>query len=363
MKRYYPQIKLASALALLLTPFLLLKSHAIPPRAVVEAAAEQDTGSTPPAAQAAAKAEAISIEKIEPTAPDEESPSKTAGWLGISTTEPSDALVSQLDLENGIGLVVTYVVTNGPAAEAGLQKNDVLIAFDDQSLVHPAQLRKLVRSRNAGDAVKIRYYRAAKARTVSVTLGNGSRHYANLEEGQHNLENGFHELHQQLKDLHLEEMIRDQLKVARDALGNLKMDPKVQEDIRQGMEEARKSLREALRGMTNSDPATSTVRKIFEDLVGAGVAVDNNASVTVRSSGKGVKSLVNTDDSGTIVIVTKPKLHLTAHDKEGNLLFDGEIETSSQRSQVPRRLWERVQPLVDKLNAGEAEEPEEKSGR
>src|SRR5262249_44622378 len=153
----------------------------------------------------------------------------------------------------------------------------------------------------------------------------GTHHYASFEEGEQNLANGFHDLHQQLKDLHLEEMIRDQLKVARDALGNIKMDPKVQEDIHQGMEEARKSLREALRGMTNSDPATSTVRKILEDLVGAGVTVDNNATVTVRSSGKGVKSLVNTDDSGTIVIVTKPKLHLTAHDKEGNLLFDGEI--------------------------------------
>ena len=350
-------------MAILLASSLILECRGIPPRAVVEAAAEQDADSTGSSTQAAATGETISIEKIEPAAPEEDSPSKTAGWLGISTTEASDTLASQLDLQNGVGLVVTYVVTNGPAAKAGLQKSDVLIAFDDQSLVHPAQLRKLVRSHNAGDTVKIRFYRAAKTRHVSVTLGKGTHHYASFEEGTLNLENGFQEMHQQLKDLHLEEMIRDQLKVARDALGNLKVDPKVQEDIRQGMEQARKSLREALHGMTNSDPATSSVRKILEDLVGAGVAVNNNASVTVRSSGKGVKSLVNTDDSGTIVIVTKPKLHLTAHDKEGQLIFDGEIETRSQRSQVPHVLWERVQPLLDKMNATEAEEPEEKSAR
>ena len=35
--------------------------------------------------------------------------------------------------------------------------------------------------------------------------------------------------------------------------------------------------------------------------------VDNNASVTVRSTGQQVKSIVKADDSGTIVVVSNPK--------------------------------------------------------
>jgi hypothetical protein len=171
-------------------------------------------------------------------------------------------------------------------------------------------------------------------------------------------------LEKQLKDLHLDVVIRDQMKAAGDALGSIKIDQrKLQEDIREGMEAARKSLREALQSVTNTDPALKPVRKMLEDLAGSGVVVDNNASITVRSSGKDVKSLINTDDSGTIVLVSDPKLRLTAHDKEGKLLFDGAIETADQRRKVPQDLWERVEPLLDKMNATMPEEPEKKEAQ
>jgi hypothetical protein len=34
-----------------------------------------------------------------------------------------------------------------------------------------------------------------------------------------------------------------------------------------------------------------------------------------------VKNIVKSDDSGTIAILNSPKLHLTARDKDGKLLF------------------------------------------
>ena len=79
--------------------------------------------------------------------------------------------------------------------------------------------------------------------------------------------------------------------------------------------------------------------------------MNNNAAVTVRSTDQGVKSLVQADDSGTIVLVSNPKPHLTAHDKDGKLIFDGEVETADQRAKVPRDLWEKVEPLLDKMGA------------
>ena len=85
--------------------------------------------------------------------------------------------------------------------------------------------------------------------------------------------------------------------------------------------------------------------------------MDDNASVTVRSNGQRVKSVVKSDDSGTIVIVSNPKPHLTAHDKDGKLMFDGEIDTPEQRAKVPPELWEKVAPLLDKATPRAEEEP------
>lgn len=335
----------------------------VPPRSVVAAAAEQNENAAAPAEETSVQKRTVIVEKTEPASEDEPV-AKMQTWLGISSAEAADALAAQLDLQPGVGLVVTYVAPDSPAAKAGLQKNDVLVTFEGQSLVHPAQLRKLVRSRKTGDTVKLEFYRTGRQRSVSVILDQKEVVAGPFDQEQRQLEEGLHQLQKQFKDMHLDVVIRDQMKAARDALGNIKIDQhKVQEDIRHGMDEARKSIREALRSVTNTDPALGPVKKLLEDLAGSGVVVDNNASVTVRSSGKGVKSLVNTDDSGTIVIVSQPKLHLTAHDKDGHLLFDGEIETADQRSKVPHDLWERVEPLLDKLNATTAEEPEAKEAQ
>jgi hypothetical protein len=103
--------------------------------------------------------------------------------------------------------------------------------------------------------------------------------------------------------------------------------------------------------VTNADSALNPVRKVLEDLAHSGVTVDDKADVVVRSSEKNVRSVVKSDDYGTIVLIANPKLHLTAHDKDGQLLFDGAIETADERSSVPREVWQRVEPLLDQMGA------------
>jgi hypothetical protein len=48
--------------------------------------------------------------------------------------------------------------------------------------------------------------------------------------------------------------------------------------------------------------------------------------------------------------VANPKKRLTAHDKDGKLAFDGEIETSEQQEKVPKDVWKKVQPMIEQLN-------------
>jgi hypothetical protein len=60
---------------------------------------------------------------------------------------------------------------------------------------------------------------------------------------------------------------------------------------------------------------------------------------------------VKADDTGTYVIVANPGKHLTVHDESGKLTFDGEIETSEQQATVPREIWDKVEPMVNKIRS------------
>jgi membrane-associated protease RseP (regulator of RpoE activity) len=270
---------------------------------------------------------------------------KDVPWLGVGASEASEALSAQLNLQPGVGLVVTYVAPDSPAAKSGVRKNDVLVEFDDQPLVHPAQLRKLVRVRKEGDPVKLGFYRAGKHDTVSITLGR-TRMEGVSEELGHALEGNLSELHQQLKDLRLNEAVTEQMRALRESMGNLVNQKEVQENIRQGMEQARKAIQDAMRTVTNAEP----LRKVLENLDRSRVVVDEKANVIVRSSGKTVRSMVKSDDNGTIVLIRNPRLYLTAHDKDGKLVFDGPIETEDERGKVPPEVWDRVEPLLDQMH-------------
>jgi hypothetical protein len=272
---------------------------------------------------------------------------KDVPWLGVSASEASEALAAQLNLQPGVGLLVTYVAPDSPAAKSGVRKNDVLVEFDDQSLVHPAQLRKLVRVHKEGEPVKLGFYRAGKHDTVSITLGRTRMDSGLWEEGGQALEGRLNELHQQLKDLRLNESVRDQVHALRESMGNLVNQKEVQENIRQGMEQARKAIQDAMRDVTNAAP----LRKVLENLDRSRVVVDDKVNVVVRTSGKNVRSMVKSDDNGTIVLIRNPRLYLTAHDKDGKLVFDGPIETEDERGKVPPEVWDRVEPLLDQMNS------------
>jgi hypothetical protein len=298
----------------------------------------------------ATSANPVVVETIEPFDTGERSGPRETTWLGTAIEEAPEVLTAQLGLSRGVGLVVTYVETNSPAAKAGLQKNDLLVEFEGQTLVHPAQLRKLVQMHKEGDTVKLTFYRAGKKQAVSATLGKTVTGFG----FQFGWDNG--SAFWQFPGQPWGDSFREQMKNLREQMGNIKIDQKkVQEEIRRSMEEARKAYREALRQATN---ANSMLGPVLKDLARIGAAVDDDASVTVRSTGRSAVSLVKADEWGTIVLVKNPKLHLTAHDKDGKLLFDGEIETPEQRDKVPHDLWNKVEPLLKKMVPADGEPPD-----
>jgi hypothetical protein len=321
-----------------------------------ETGVSENTNGSSAASTGVANANSMAFGNIEPCGAGVPFGQKEVTWLGAAIDEAPEVVTAQLGLDPGVGLVVTCVATNSPAAKAGLQKNDLLVEFEGQPLVHPQQLRKLIQVRKEGDTVKLVFYRTGKKQTVSATLAKTVAGFG-LNEMPGGW--GYGGAFRQFGDLPTGDAFREQMKALREQMGRVKIDQKqVQEEIRRSMEEARKTYREAMRQATN---ANSALGPILENLARMGASVDNDASVTVRSTGGSAKSLVNADESGTIVMVRNPKLYLTAHDKNGKLLFDGEIETPAQRAQVPRELWKKVEPLLQKMAPEDEEKPESKT--
>ena len=74
----------------------------------------------------------------------------------------------------GTGALITSegvgITPGGPAAKAGLRAGDVIIEFDGSEVENSDELIVMIRSKNVGDKIKIKYKRGNLTREVTVTL-------------------------------------------------------------------------------------------------------------------------------------------------------------------------------------------------
>lgn len=269
--------------------------------------------------------------------------SKEMPWLGVGVAESSEPLSAQLDLKPGEGLVVTFVATNSPAAEAGLQKNDVLVELDGQMLVDAIQLRKLVQMHSDGDSVKIEFYRAGKKQSTSAKLKLRAFEESSIDGDilPYRIQNRVY-YSPNLPPL--------------PPLDKGKLNIQVQQatvQAKRAMEQAQLTVEEALRQSQNADGLNRqlwTIQKKLGDLADGGVKLRKDATVIVKDEGASVRTIVKKDASGTYVVVADPAKHLTAHDSNSKLLFDGPIESPEQQQKVPKKIWSKIQPMLEQLD-------------
>ena len=91
-------------------------------------------------------------------------------FLGVETSQVPNVVSEQLGLTKGLGLVVDYVVPNSPAASAGVQQNDILKMLNDQILMEPTQLRKLLQTFSEGTEVTLTILRKGQEQKITVKL-------------------------------------------------------------------------------------------------------------------------------------------------------------------------------------------------
>jgi putative serine protease PepD len=82
--------------------------------------------------------------------------------------------VNVSDAQAGDGALIQAVVAGSAAANAGLRAGDVVTRIGDTTIDSSAALAAAVRAHQPGDKVEIRFLRAGKAETVTVTLASAT---------------------------------------------------------------------------------------------------------------------------------------------------------------------------------------------
>ena len=90
--------------------------------------------------------------------------------VSVNTLD-SDTVKSQLNFNGKQGVVVRYVENGTPAAQAGLEKYDIITKLNGEDVKDVAAVRKyLFEKAKIGDAVKVTYYRNGKEQTTNVVV-------------------------------------------------------------------------------------------------------------------------------------------------------------------------------------------------
>src|SRR4030095_15346391 len=254
----------------------------------------------------------------------EKGPKVPVTYLGVETSQVPTVVSEQLGLAKGLGLVVDYVEPNSPAATAGVQQNDILKMLNDQILIEPSQLRKLLQTFSDGTEVTLTILRKGQEQklTAKVAKKEVPQRHSLFPGGNHDWHWDFDEtgdLGEQMQDL--KEQLKEQLGDAKRVI--------IRGTVMQAHEAARQARDDARR-------AAEELRIFFED----------NGALKASRIDLGKAQIVFSDEKGELKLahVDGRKL-LTVKHPQGKLLFSGPVETQQDLDKMPTEVRERYERL------------------
>ena len=253
---------------------------------------------------------------------------RPAAFLGVATSPVPPVLAAQLGLPEGFGLVVDEVMPDSPAGKAGVQRFDVLRLFNDQQLADPGQLAALVRAAGRDAEVSLTLLRKGQEQKVTLKiaerpapgrapLGDVERPLRRLEDtlgtGARKLEEKMRDFQNRLKEY--EERLK---KWQAHPEGDMPRPPELQ------------------------PPREPSDRPPEGRPGGAGPErrIEQRSTVTANTANAKV---VMKDDSGEIEISSSDgRRKLVAKNAQGEVIFDGPIDTPEQVRALPEELQKKV---------------------
>jgi serine protease Do len=94
----------------------------------------------------------------------------TSGWLGVSIQDLSPELAEYYRIKEKQGVLVTEVFPNDPAARAGVQAGDVVIAVDGKPVSTSRELSAVIANLPVGHSAGLAIVRQGDKKTIEVKL-------------------------------------------------------------------------------------------------------------------------------------------------------------------------------------------------
>lgn len=94
----------------------------------------------------------------------------TRAWLGVFIQELDSETAKGLNIKTRNGALITDVVDGGPAEEGGIQEGDVIIAFNDQLISDPSNLKNVVSLTPPNTKNRVKVIRDGSKQIVEVVL-------------------------------------------------------------------------------------------------------------------------------------------------------------------------------------------------
>ena len=279
--------------------------------------------------------------------------SEQTTYLGIHATPVEPGLAWHLGLPDGFYQSVQYIAPDSPAAAAGLKEHDILQKVNDQLIINFEQLHVLIRSKKAGEKVKLTVLRQGSEKQLDAKLG--SRDVASASpEGAHGsaiygyiptpdgkkLELSFHPDHPHDLPKEVREHIEEELKKHHpiphgkgDKNYIRKLPGNIPDDVRKLIEEQmKKSKKGGIDFYWHGDKKDQIPHKHEgESKKSEGKKHSSSNSTvtrTVKDSGKGELYYEKTNGLET----------LKAVGPDGAVLFDGPINTPEEKAKVPAEM-------------------------
>ena len=93
------------------------------------------------------------------------------GWIGVSYQSVTDDIAESFSLDRARGVLVANVAADGPAAKAGLKRNDIILNFAGQEVPDLRRFPRLVANARVGNTVDVVVWRGGKELPLKLRIG------------------------------------------------------------------------------------------------------------------------------------------------------------------------------------------------
>jgi len=97
------------------------------------------------------------------------------GLLGVATQDLTPELVRAFNLQINRGAVISRIESDSPAAKAGLEPGDVIVAANGQDVKNSHDIRNIIGLMQIGDEVTIDYFRGDEKNETTAVIGKPER--------------------------------------------------------------------------------------------------------------------------------------------------------------------------------------------